>query len=513
MPRRSRPHSFLPRRRRERQPEPPLPPPPSRPPELAGSFAEVRVADFVDVPPNRFAAAALPRQDKLRRPPSYDFSKPPGAPQRRARAPATVVTDPQYFGALPYPAPSDSSLHSSDSERSPHSIDSAVYVIDNSDHVSNLLSIVAPSKHCEPSSSQLISKLSPAFRRSFRVDDLCSDDTDLFEGHLEHLRFEDAPSDHAVTASCPTTSEPDEPSSRSSRSVTNVQPVFCPSPNPHVSFDVPITPYVSPRTESQCSLSSQSSIHAASLTDLCTIRSVESNDDLFRLHSRSQSPLITRVESSYSADNVLHSSRNLMCQNPASPTKYTFRPTYRHSSPHVSAAGLSLQEPASLQEPVSLPEPMSLFQAQRHTTPINPHTSNQQVCHRKSYSFSSLSSHTNSEPLTLAAFKKAVDIIDPRVVFSIAQSQSLAFAAAGLFRKKRDSEETFNSSSTEYYEDDYTRFLEKKHCLSPSRLIQHPYISKMINYDGWSLRSSKQDFRRDSSLSIPASDEDFFPAS
>ncbi|PXF49915.1 hypothetical protein BWQ96_00075 [Gracilariopsis chorda] len=510
------PHPFHARKRRS---HPPLSSPSHhserQPPiEYRPPYSHVSVADFVDVPSQRFAERALSPTDNVKRPPSYDLFRAKQAArnnQKHSQTPSAVVTNPRHFGALPYvTAHPDNTGSTSDSASD--SLDSTVYYIDNNSHVSALLAII--NSATQPNHRHSLPNIPPSFQQSCTphqsnistsdksvssrpTDEPPSDETDLYEGHLEHARFQDASDDDHQLRSKERISERDEVSSTS---ITNFEP-YSQSTHPlHNS-----QPLAAERrlryshlghATSASSLLSDSSIRPASLSDVCTVRSVESSDGIFRAHSRCSSPLITPVESFYSVHEAFQKSRNLMCQNPVSPTKYTFKPPQTPSSPSVSPAHSRHTVP--------------LFTAERHTEPISPKLSTPQVCQRKSYSFSSLSSHANSEPLTLAAIKKAVDIIDPRVVFSIAQSPSLAFATSGLFRKKRDSDETINSTSTEYYEDEYTRFIEKRHSLSPSRLIHHPKISMMMGHESWSLRGSKQK-ESESTLSIPESDDDYCP--
>ncbi|CAN8066454.1 unnamed protein product, partial [Agarophyton chilense] len=328
---------------------------------------------FVDVPRSRFAAPTFPPSHKLRRPPSLRLSAAPKSP------PPPIATDPRYFGALPYERASSSSHTSprSSSDTSSCSIDSNVYLIDNASHLSNLLTIVAsstspcrrptppspprPSPSSPPASFRVVRPSAPSAPSAHALhhQHLGPAHSHMAQPCLERFRYQDAPSDSDYTTrTCSPcrSSQCDQPSSTS---ITDLQPLFRPPSQCSLSQVRPPTPPISPRTQSYSSASSASSFRAPS-PDVCTVTTLESNDHFFRAASRSHSPLITRVDSLYSANHLLHPNRNLMCHNPPSPTKYTFKPTYRHSSPHVSSPSLSLQQ--------STP----LFDTQRHTAPINP---------------------------------------------------------------------------------------------------------------------------------------------
>lgn len=95
-------------------------------------------------------------------------------------------------------------------------------------------------------------------------------------------------------------------------------------------------------------------------------------------------------------------------------------------------------------------------------------------------------------------------------------SGSLSLSPSRLFRKswtkRKSSESGLTSSSTEYYEDDYLKFMEGA-CLSskpPLRLLPHPAFARLIGADGRALRSSRFDCS-ESSISVSTSDEEYRP--
>lgn len=86
-----------------------------------------------------------------------------------------------------------------------------------------------------------------------------------------------------------------------------------------------------------------------------------------------------------------------------------------------------------------------------------------------------------------------------------------------LFRKswsrRKSSESGLTSSSTEYYEDDYLKFMEGKSISSPRpplRLLPHPAFARLIGTDGRALRVSRFDCAG-STLSVSTSDEEYRP--
>lgn len=115
------------------------------------------------------------------------------------------------------------------------------------------------------------------------------------------------------------------------------------------------------------------------------------------------------------------------------------------------------------------------------------------------------------EQVTLAQVKGVVDGVDPRVVLNMASPPLLAVS---IFRKtaKRESDESARSSSTEYFEDEYTKFIEKKNG-SPLRLRGKPYLAKMIPSEAWGNKGPRLDCRSNSTVSVATSDDEYHPIS
>lgn len=95
-------------------------------------------------------------------------------------------------------------------------------------------------------------------------------------------------------------------------------------------------------------------------------------------------------------------------------------------------------------------------------------------------------------------------------------SGSVSLSPSRLFRKswtkRKSSESGLTSSSTEYYEDDYLKFMEGS-CPSsrpPLRLLPHPAFARLIGADGRALRASRFDCS-ESSISVSTSDEEYRP--
>lgn len=90
--------------------------------------------------------------------------------------------------------------------------------------------------------------------------------------------------------------------------------------------------------------------------------------------------------------------------------------------------------------------------------------------------------------------------------------------AMSIFRKgKRESNESARSSaastSTEYYEDEYTKFIEKKAAGSPLRIPGKPYLAKMMNNESWVGKSNPMECNRsNSTVSVATSDDEYDPS-
>lgn len=95
-------------------------------------------------------------------------------------------------------------------------------------------------------------------------------------------------------------------------------------------------------------------------------------------------------------------------------------------------------------------------------------------------------------------------------------SGSVSLSPSRLFRKswtkRKSNESSAPSSNTEYYEDDYLKFMEGS-CPSskpPLRLLPHPAFARLIGADGRALRASRFDCS-ESSISVSTSDEEYRP--
>lgn len=190
-------------------------------------------------------------------------------------------------------------------------------------------------------------------------------------------------------------------------------------------------------------------------------------------------------------------------RNVPMPVKYTFKPLHK-----------TLAEAPS--QPIQTRQNNTMFRILPKAYPQRMHTQTKKCTidgkFRQTSALSALSNNASTEPPTLNAVKRAVDGIDPRFVLNIAHTPPAAMSAVALFRRKRESNESHASSSTEYYQDDYTKFIEKKP-ISPPRLLSHPYFSKLIGHDGWALKSSRMDFSTNSTMSVSTSDEEYTPFS
>lgn len=90
--------------------------------------------------------------------------------------------------------------------------------------------------------------------------------------------------------------------------------------------------------------------------------------------------------------------------------------------------------------------------------------------------------------------------------------------AMSIFRKgKRESNESARSSaastSTEYYEDEYTKFIEKKATGSPLKIPGKPYLAKMMGNESWIGKSHRMECNRShSTVSVATSDDEYDPS-
>lgn len=99
--------------------------------------------------------------------------------------------------------------------------------------------------------------------------------------------------------------------------------------------------------------------------------------------------------------------------------------------------------------------------------------------------------------VTLGGVMSVVDKVDPRMALGLASPVGMA-AMGILRRKKRASDESVRSSETEYYEDEYTRFIQKKsNSSSPLRL-------SLVGFG-----RARLDSRTNSTLSVPTSDDEY----
>lgn len=112
----------------------------------------------------------------------------------------------------------------------------------------------------------------------------------------------------------------------------------------------------------------------------------------------------------------------------------------------------------------------------------------------------------------LMMVKAGVDSAEARAMVEGVNVPAMSLAPTRMFRKswiKRASNESNTTSSTEYYEDDYTKFIEKKP--SALRLLPHPSFARLIGTDGRALRSSRMECRSNSTISLSTSDEEYRP--
>lgn len=245
---------------------------------------------------------------------------------------------------------------------------------------------------------------------------------------------------------------------------------------------------------------------ASSLAEIFSVRTSNSIDttslncmDVGDFGKHSQSP--TTYVAVKAAENLADERRragltSLLQKNTPAPVKYTFRPL--HKVMKAAEVNNNEQQPSSIEKSgiTDNHEIMPMI----NTPPRRSDESNRSNKSTKSV-----------EPPTLAAVRSVVDKIDPRTAIGIVNA---APPGLGIFRRtnatKRLSDESDDSVRTQYYEDDYTKFIEKK---TSGHKLKYP-LSRMIATEGWSIRSlpsSRSDDRSASPLSISTSDEYYNP--
>lgn len=108
---------------------------------------------------------------------------------------------------------------------------------------------------------------------------------------------------------------------------------------------------------------------------------------------------------------------------------------------------------------------------------------------------------------SLGAVRDAVETIDAGVVLRMATPPAL-----GIFRRRRESEESVRTGSTEYWEDEYTRFIGRK-SVSPLRLRSpRPVLSKIVAQNGAEESVvGRLECRSNSTVSVATSDDEYQP--
>lgn len=114
---------------------------------------------------------------------------------------------------------------------------------------------------------------------------------------------------------------------------------------------------------------------------------------------------------------------------------------------------------------------------------------------------------------SFAAVKRVVDAIDPRMALEMAGGP-IPVATARIFRRgsaqKRTSDESNCSTATEYYEDEYTKFIEKK-ATSPLKMLAHPHFPRLMSSEGRLRGVGRMECRSNSTISMSTSDEEYSP--
>lgn len=115
---------------------------------------------------------------------------------------------------------------------------------------------------------------------------------------------------------------------------------------------------------------------------------------------------------------------------------------------------------------------------------------------RRRRNSASPSASRDGADVTLGTVMGVVEKVDPRTALGL--TSPVGMAAMGLLRRrKRPSDESTRSSETEYYEDEYTRFTQKKNSSSPLRL-------SLVGFGRIRLES-----RSNSTVSVATSDDEY----
>lgn len=239
------------------------------------------------------------------------------------------------------------------------------------------------------------------------------------------------------------------------------------------------------------------SVHTSNSIDTTTLNCM----DVGNYDQQSQSP--ATYVAVKAAENLADEKRraglsSLLQKNTPTPVKYTFRPLHKVMKTSGVDNTKNQSQTTSIQKSTTIDNHKIIPMID--TPPRRSDESNK-----------SNESTKSVEPPTLAAVRSVVDKIDPRTAIGIV---NVAPPGLSIFRRmnapKRLSDESDDSVRTQYYEDDYTKFIEKK---TSSNKLKHP-LSRMITSEGWSIRSShssRSDERSASPLSISTSDEYYNP--
>lgn len=154
--------------------------------------------------------------------------------------------------------------------------------------------------------------------------------------------------------------------------------------------------------------------------------------------------------------------------------------------------------PSTLPSPVKytfVPPRVAQGQSQKGTCEAKEKDTGREVMERRRSSVTSPPSGEGNDVM-LGAVMSVVDKVDPRAALGLASPVGTATMGI-LRRRKRASDESAHSSETEYYEDEYTRFIQKKNSLSPLRL-------SLVGFGRMKL-----DSRTNSTLSVATSDDEY----
>lgn len=432
--------------------EPEAPPEREEPPPKP--FLNINVADFISLPQGRFSAVrdSLGPLDCVRRPPSYNFTNLPGMDIDDDDVVDNRMPERELSAAECY-SPGRGIAQDFDSTDLPKDMGDDVYMINDCSHIDNLLSIIASQRSEQSSDYDISEKVKDLLhRRGFSFDS----DRESLEDMDDIDEVDDFPSFVRVQSMA---------SSMISKSSSE-------------DSTFPETLTEDESQEGTIGTSNTPSSPSVDSTVPCVFVTVDTAGSLNE-----------RVSTNRGAKML----PTFMRRPVPSPARYTFRPVVQTPSHRRDRREFSELKVV----PKVVPQALVFDGVMKR---------------RESSVLSAVSNRTGSEPPTLQAVKKIVDSVDPKAALSIANAPPLALATMGLFRKKRISNESADSTETEYYEDEYTKFIEKKTIpLSPLRLKPHPYLARMMGIDGWSLKTSRAEDRSCSPISVSTSDEEYIP--